>query len=149
MIDKSGSCAAGNLHAVWDNCLVERRVLVSKRLAQEHGWSTFTRSYRAAEHLLDDTSESDVEDWLGSGVIDWARESFDILRQPELKYCVKTPDGCAYTKDNFTLDTGEPENIVIMSDAYLDRYADIAATQLTKAGIRLGAMITEALDGEQ
>mgnify|MGYP000680694192 CR=1 FL=1 len=145
MIKKRGLCSASNLHAVWDNCIVDRRVFLGKRLAQDKGWSHFTRAYRAADQLLSGVTDEDIREWGNSEIWEWAAESFDLARAPEVQYCQMVDGSCVYSEESDTLDDGEALRVIQMNDAYLDRHTDTVATQLTKAGVRLGLMLTEAL----
>lgn len=145
-IKKTGVCAASNLHAVWDSCIVERRVLLSKRLAQERGWSTFTRAYRAADGLLENVTDEDISGWGSTDLHVWAGESFDLARAPEVGYCEMLNGSCVYSSGNPTLDEGEEQRVIEMDNEYLDAHSSTVAMQLTKAGIRLGLMLAEALD---
>jgi hypothetical protein len=59
------------------------------------------------------TDEQRAE-WLASDPVDWANESFTIVRKPQVGYCVMVRDACQYTADNREFDEGEPENTFII-----------------------------------
>ena len=65
----SGSCSA-NLHAVWDGCIV------AKKLGSD--WRTVARD------LAKDITASDRAAWTGTKVEVWVNESFDIARQGQV-----------------------------------------------------------------
>jgi S1/P1 Nuclease len=91
------------------------------------------------------TDEQRAE-WLASGAVDWANETFAIARQPDLGYCVS--DTCQYAVDNREFDEGEPEKVVVVHDRYLDRHSAIARQRIAMAGVRLAGLLNRAL-GDQ
>ncbi len=147
-IDKSGKCSADNLHAVWDNCIVERKVLTTRRKSNNLGWSRFTRAYRAADELQTQISDIQREQWPASKVWEWAAESYEIVRLPEVKYCELRDGLCAYSDGSDLYGPGVSKRNVQIDDEYLERFAPLVETQLMKAGVRLAAMINGALDPE-
>lgn len=145
-IDKSGVCAADNLHAVWDNCIVERKVLTSRRKARSLGWSRFTRAYRAADELQPAITDQNRADWSSSEVWEWAAESFAIAQKPEVQYCLLRDDICAFSESKDRFEPGSAKREIQMTNEYLERFAPLVEAQLMKAGVRLAAMINGALD---
>lgn len=145
-IKKRGRCSADNLHSVWDNCIVEDRVLPGNALARALGWRTFTRAYRAADRLEPMITEEQFADWTSSEVFGWAAESYQIATQPEVGYCHMRSGACWYDTQNKTLDEGEEQKVIQMDDEYLDQFQGIVETRLMMAGARLADLLNEALD---
>ena len=126
----SGACVL-TLHAVWDGCIVE------KKLGTE---------YRdVARDLAETITPSDRATWTATGVHVWANESLDIARSAPVSYCVREGKSCVYRPGNPTYDPGEPEKVVVVDEAYLERNAPIVAQRLRQAGVRLGYLLNTAL----
>lgn len=120
-----------NLHAVWDRCIVEERLGTDPR--------------EIAGKILAETTDEQRAEWLAGGPVEWANEAFAIVTQSDVEYCVQEDGTCAYEQGNTELDEGEPEKSVVVDDDYLDQHAPVVREQIAKAGVRLGAMINEAL----
>jgi hypothetical protein len=144
-ISKEGRCGARNLHAVWDNCIVEDRVLPGNRIVRALGWGKFTRAYRAADRLSGGIKDADRAAWLQTEPWEWAAESYEIATSPEVQYCTKRQGACWYAPTNKVLDDGEDERSVEVDDAYLDEFAPVVETRMRQAGVRLAALINKAL----
>jgi hypothetical protein len=87
-------------------------------------------------------------EWLVSDAMAWANEPSAIARDPDMRYCVKVGDACQYEADNPELDADEPEKMIVLNDAYVDRHAPIARERIAMAGVRLAGLINRAL-GDQ
>jgi hypothetical protein len=127
----SGGLCSWNLHAVWDSCIIE------------HGLPD--DPYALARQLLDEVTDQDRATWQGSSPIDWANESFAISVGPEIQYCVGSVTGCWYGADNERLDQGEPDKIVMVDRAYIEINTPTVGDRLSKAGVRLGGLLNDAL----
>lgn len=145
-INKRGRCGARNLHAVWDRCLVERRVIFVREPENADEYAEFTPMYRAADWLIADAAETDVAEWIASEPWKWAAESFDLARKPELGYCVMVGNTCQYTDSEIAHD-GDRDNrkTVQITEQYLDQFAPDVIDRLTQAGFRLAATLDAAL----
>jgi hypothetical protein len=130
---EQGPCA-NDLHAVWDTCIIERKLGRDIRhIAGE---------FRAR------VTEAERADWIGTGVKAWANESFAITTAVTVRYCVRTETGCWYEEDNEILDLDEEKKVVTVDEAYMDAHLPIISQRLTQAGIRLGHLLNRALGGE-
>lgn len=145
-IKKRGRCSASNLHAVWDNCLIEHGVFKMNRIERLLGWGRFTKAYRAADRLIADISPEDVASWTDAEIWEWANESYNIVRQPSVGYCEMNNGACWYESDREIYVEGEEERTIQMTQDYIDLHTPIADEQLQKAGIRLAMIIDAALD---
>ena len=83
--------------------------------------------------------------WRASTPVDWADESFAISVSPEVGYCVRAGTGCWYGEDNERLDHGEPKRTVLVDRTYIETHAPTVREQLVKAGVRLAALLNQAL----
>jgi hypothetical protein len=120
----SGGLCRGDLHAVWDRCIIEQGVPGD--------------AYAVARDLLDEVTDQHRATWRASGPIDWANESFAISISPELRYCVGTEAGCWYDTANERLDEGEPEKTVMVDRSYIETHTPAVRDRRLKAGVRLG-----------
>jgi S1/P1 Nuclease len=121
-------------HTFWDSCLVAERLGMHPLAIVPELQAGITDAQRA--------------EWRASNPVDWANESFAIARKPEVGYCVMVADICQYAADNREFDEGEPEKVVVIDDAYLDRHVSIARERIAMAGVRLAGLLNRAL-GDQ
>ena len=101
-----------------------------------------------AEELRAGITDAQRAEWLASGAVEWANESFVITTQPAVGYCVMVGDTFQYEADNRELDDGEPKKVVVIDAAYLDMHAPIARERIAMAGVRLAGLLNQAL-GDQ
>jgi len=114
------SGCAHDLHAVWDNCLVDYEV---------------GRDVVKAANSMAAAITSDVlAQWTESTPRDWANESFAITKAPATHYCAMHGPSCDPTN----------EPLVITSE-YLDSNKPVVREQLQKAAIRLAHLLDTAL----
>jgi S1/P1 Nuclease len=116
----SGGCAR-NLHAVWDNCLVD--YAVGKDVV------------KAAASLMATITSDKQAQWTGSSPRDWANETFAIAEASATGYCVMHAPSCDPTEENF-----------IITIAYLESNKPVVREQLQKAAARLARLLDTALD---
>jgi nuclease S1 len=105
-IVEQGPCG-DDLHAVWDTCIIERKLGRDMRHIASELRSRVTDTERAA--------------WTSTGANDWANESFAITTAA-VRYCVKTETGCWYEEDHETLDPDEAKKVVTVDEAYMDAH---------------------------
>ena len=132
-VKETGPCE-GNLHAVWDGCIVHRRL---------------GRDIRSiATDLRGVVTPANRNQWNSTGPKTWANESFIITTWEAIGYCVKKDGACWYAADNMELDANEQKRVVIVDDAYIERHLPTVKTRLTQAGIRLGHLLNQTLVGQ-
>jgi hypothetical protein len=131
-IHEEGPCA-DNLHAVWDTCIIQRKLGTNIR--------------RIAAQLREPVTADQRTQWTSTSAIDWANESFAITTAEDVEYCVKTATGCLYEEDNEVYDADEDKKVVTVDDAYMTRHLPTIKQRLTQAGVRLGALLNRALGG--
>lgn len=129
-IATTGSCA-GDLHAVWDWCLVLEQLDGSTPL--QHA-DALRRTVTAAERAT----------WTASGPVVWADETYQITIAPPTGYCVQKSGACRYDNDRITLDD-QPRKSVTIDQAYVAANGPMVDLQLKKAGVRLGALLNHLL----
>jgi len=117
-IRTSGQCP-GNLHAVWDTCLVQYAVGPDA-------------SEAAADLLAAITPEMKAE-WNASVPREWANESFAITEAARTMYCVVHESSCDMTSGTLNI-----------SAQYLDANEPVVKEQLQKAGVRLARLLDTA-----
>ncbi|MBL4614451.1 MAG: S1/P1 nuclease [Magnetovibrio sp.] len=145
-IRKRGRCGTQTLHGVWDRCLVERRVIFIREPADPEDYAVFTPMYRAADWMIDDVEDADAAVWVSSQPWEWAAESFDLVRQAEIQYCIMKDDECWYSETQRIYDGNEDnERTVYMNEQYLDEFGPDVILRLTQAGFRLAATLESAL----
>jgi hypothetical protein len=130
-IGETGPCR-GSLHAVWDTCIIETQL--------------GTEIESIASALLGTVTAEDRAAWRSRNPIDWANESFQITISPEVEYCFEVGGVCRYDRDHEVLKADEPERQVRVDEAYMRRQLPTLKRRLTQAGIRLGALLNEALN---
>jgi S1/P1 Nuclease len=79
----TGGLCAGNLHGVWDTCIIEQGL--GPDIAA------------LAAQLRASITDQQRSDWLASRPTDWANDSFAIATSPGVDYCVRTETGCCMT----------------------------------------------------
>jgi hypothetical protein len=133
----SGLCGSGqdsNLHAVWDKCLVEKRVLGAP-LSPD--WAGFTVTYRAVDRLIPMTTPAEKAAWTATAPWQWAAESYEITLKENTRYCDLNATRTLCSKPT-------APRISITQD-YLSSNGDIAKTRLRMAGVRLAFLLEKAL----
>jgi hypothetical protein len=144
-IKKRGECPARNLHAVWDSCILERKILTVEQPITVEEYAEFTPIYRAADWMIEEVTQDQISEWTSSEPWQWAAESYDIARRPEVGYCVQKVDTCWYSEAAQTYDgSGVPREIEITND-YLNDFRGLVVMRLEQAGFRLAAVLNEAL----
>jgi hypothetical protein len=131
-IHEEGPCA-DNLHAVWDTCIIQRKLGTNIR--------------RIAAELRAPVTAAQRTQWTSTSAKDWANESFAITTSEDVDYCVTTATGCLYEEDNEAYDADEDKKIVTVDEAYMARHLPTITQRLTQAGVRLGALLNRALGG--
>lgn len=138
----------GKLHAVWDGCLLEAGLFekVRNRADFKTTWGRRTITYRAVDTLLANTSLADEQQMVGTDPAVWADESFQIMLQPEVQYCVRKGITCDYSDTLPVFRKGDKVRTVIADRAYLAEFAPVAEDRVRKAGFRLAHLLNLALD---
>lgn len=129
-IKVEGVCQ-GNMHAAWDTCLLEKAV-GSDPIA-------------AADQLEQEITDADRSQWVGTGPVDWANESYAVSTGPSTGYCVQADGVCRYAADNVALDPGEAEKTITISAAYVAASMPVIRDRLKRAGVRLSHLLDETL----
>lgn len=109
-----------NLHAVWDNCLVEYAVGLDVPKAVAALMQTITSEKQAL--------------WGGSSPRVWANETFALAKAPSTRYCVMHDQSC----DRPT------ENLLTITNQYIEANKPVVREQLQKAGVRLAHILDTA-----
>lgn len=117
-IRTSGQCP-GNLHAVWDTCLVQ--------------YAVGPDAWEAVTDLLAAVTPAMKAEWTASVPRDWANESFAIAEAPRTMYCAMHQSSCDITSSALNI-----------SAQYLDANEPVVIEQLQKAGVRLARLLDTA-----
>jgi S1/P1 Nuclease len=117
-IRTSGQCP-GNLHALWDTCLVQ--------------YAVGPDSSEAATDLLAVITPEMKAEWTASMPRDWANESFAISKNPPTMYCVLNGPACDMASSALNV-----------TARYLDANEPVVKQQLQKAGVRLARLLDTA-----
>ncbi len=145
-ITATGACATTKLHSVWDNCVIERRIL--KRIPVQPGWSEYTPVYRTVDRFrtLEARDMALIASWKSGDPWQWAAESYAIALQPGVGYCTRKGAECWYSADKRVHSETETERSFVVTPAYLDTYEPVVELRLRKAGYRLAHLVNLALD---
>jgi hypothetical protein len=124
-----------NLHSVWDNCIIEKKIGVDYA--------------DTAIKLRAEITDEDRAQWAPpiidtAAVVAWANESSAIAERPDVQYCVQKADACWYASEQQEY-RGGPQRVVALDDAYLAAQAATVRERLKMAGVRLGAILNTAL----
>jgi len=111
---------SGNLHSVWDTCLVTNAV--------------GSDAVAAAGRLERAITDADVNAWSGSTPMEWANESFAITEGAKTEYCAEGQGSCEPTSSSVKID-----------EAYIAANAPLVRLQLEKAGVRLAEMLDDTI----
>jgi hypothetical protein len=115
------SGCAGNLHAVWDSCLVNYAVGSDVAKASASLMAAITPAVQAQ--------------WINSSPRDWANETFAIAKAPATRYCLMHGQSCDQTDESLTITT-----------EYLATNKSVVRVQLEKAAVRLANMLDKAFE---
>lgn len=137
-----------NLHAVWDNCLLEAGLFerVRKRADFKKTWGLRTITYRAVDTLQANTTLAEEKSLVGTDPWKWANESYQITLSPDVLYCVNVGNACQYSSTAETYHQGDEKRLQPISQAYLAAYEKTAQERVKKAGFRLAHIVNLALD---
>jgi S1/P1 Nuclease len=114
-IRTSGECS-GNLHAVWDTCLVQ--------------YAIGPDASEAVTDLLAAITPEMKAQWTASAPRDWANESFAITESARTMYCVMHGSSCDLTSGALNI-----------TAQFLDANEPVVKEQLQKAGVRLARLL--------
>ena len=124
-----------NLHAVWDNCIIEKKIGLD--------YADIAGKLRA------EITDADRASWIppeisAESVVSWANGSFAVTTRPDVQYCVPKEDACWYADDQKEY-RGGTQRVVTVDDAYLTQQASTVREQLKMAAVRLAAILNIAL----
>jgi nuclease S1 len=129
-IKESGPCV-GNLHGVWDRCIIEQ---------------TLGQDARAiGRDLQEAVTDADRMAWQAGQVHDWAAESLVLAREASVHYCVQEGSTCSYDAGRETYQPGSTERVVKVDAAYLDAHKATVIERLKRGGVRLAHLLNKAL----
>lgn len=131
LIEVRASFCEGSLHHAWDECLIEQ--------------SLGSDSRAIARRLLGQIGPSDRAAWRFDSPVEWANESYQIATAASTGYCRRIDGACWYADDNMILQRGEDRRVVRIDRDYVEEHEDIVADRLKRAGVRLAALLNEAL----
>lgn len=136
-----------NLHSVWDNCLLESGLFqrVRERADFKTSWSRFTITYRGVDTLLARTGLADEVTMVSTQPWQWAAESYQITRDPAVKYCFLVSGKCQFTPTQL-LYSESPVRKETIDAAYRNQFKLVVEDRVRKAGFRLAHLLNMALD---
>jgi len=139
-----------NLHAVWDDCLLEAGLFerVRKRADFKTTWGPRTITYRAVDSLQANTTLTDEKALVGTDPWKWANESYQITLKPEVLYCTVIAGVCQYSAEIVSLPHDGEQRLQLIDQGYLTAFAGVAEARVKKAGFRLAHLVNLALDPE-
>lgn len=137
-----------NLHAVWDNCILEAGLFerVRQRADFRSSWGPNTITYRAVDTLQANTSLAEERAMVGTDPWIWANESYQVTLDPQVLYCARVGALCQYSPTITRLVRDQDEREQPLDVAYLQRFDRVAEDRIKRAGFRLAHLINLALD---
>lgn len=152
LVQMQGRCGSSgsrpkNLHAVWDNCLLEAGIFerVRKRADFNPSWQPRTITYRAVDTLQANTSLEEEKSFVEGDPAAWADESYQFTLQPDASYCVKHSGDCQYSSTS-SVYVAPNKRTQKISAAYINAYSLVVEDRVRRAGFRLADLINKALD---
>ncbi|HKS22656.1 MAG TPA: S1/P1 nuclease [Thermoanaerobaculia bacterium] len=110
-----------NLHSVWDGAIL-------RKVIAEPGWKAF------ADALSKKITAEQKSTWAAAPPLEWAQESYDITTLKDMQYCKRANGQCE------AFGNGR-----VLGSEYQQEFLPVVETRLQEAGVRLAAMIHEAL----
>nr|WP_294814707.1 S1/P1 nuclease [uncultured Sphingomonas sp.] len=144
----TSSYRVDNLHAVWDNCLLEAGMFERVRMRTDfrRAWGPNTITYRAVDTLQANTTLAQEKAMVGGDPWQWARESYAVTLDPGVLYCIRSGATCRYSDSQAVLAPGAAKRLQPVSQAYLAQHAPAAEARVRLAGFRLAHLLNGALD---
>jgi hypothetical protein len=136
-ISSAGLCTFA-LHSTWDTCILQSRALPGTRSIED------VRALAATWSA--GVTDADRAQWLATLPWQWSAESYTVTIAPQTGYCVMAGQTCQYSATQATFTSGQPQRIVQIDAAYMDRAMPIIQRRITQAGIRLAHHLNLALD---
>jgi hypothetical protein len=122
---RNGDSACGNLHLLWDVCIIESLGISEAALA--------TR-------LMQDISQLQREIWNGDSVRAWANESLAISTSKSVRYCSRSGPACK------RIPAAADQNARQLPDGYLQVHWPILRERMQQASVRLVWLLNELFD---
>ena len=122
---------ASNFHGAWDYRIIEHNL-----------GSDAAAIATALRHAI---TPEQRDAWRHDSPVEWANESFQVTIAPTTGYCTWQQGACWYAGDNLMLSAGEPWRLAQITAAYLELHGPVVEERLQKAGIRLAAVLEQAL----
>jgi hypothetical protein len=110
-----------NLHSVWDSGIIRKAL-------GPLGWQPF------ADRLRKKITAKERTQWAAAKPLQWAQESYDITTSNDVLYCKESHHVCK------AFGHGR-----VLHESYQDEFLGPVDKRLEEAGVRLAAMIHEAL----
>jgi hypothetical protein len=140
LVEPGLGCA--KLHAVWDRCIPDD-------IMSELGVGTDRKAFAAK--LRASVTPAERAAWTSDlSALKWANESYAIARRQDVEYCQLDGTVCKYTEEDrefFPAEDLENEGRIEINlpQAYEDSFNDEVSQRLKQAGVRLGALLNQAL----
>jgi S1/P1 Nuclease len=137
------------LHAVWDTCIPEDLMLElgARNVAPDDDdrgafGTLLWRSVTDEQRTLWQESPSPL---------DWANESLELARRPDVEYCILAGAMCRYSDDSDEYeedDHAENEGMRVLNVTgdYEDDFGSVVTERMQAAGVRLGALLNRLFE---
>ena len=124
-----GKCS--NLHWYWDQCLLYPSSGVKLEKSADYE-ALYQQLYN---ELKADMQSAPLNEWVKSDTIDWANESYDLIRQEDFNYCQMQGDRC------------DPlaKAPIKITQAYHDKYREVLKQRILQAAVRLSLLVNVTL----
>lgn len=150
-IKVSGACGrSGNLHSVWDTCLLMKGIWEPLRVKRNLRRTSNKRTI--AFRIVDDWRASETQPEVKQAVAgwitktepwQWAQESYRLTLSgiagsfTENQYCFKQSGTCSYSETDDRFSSNVSARTVNISPAYIARYSVVVDERLRQAAYRL------------
>lgn len=137
---KNGIGCKKKLHAVWDTCIFEDQM-------KEDGFDTDSDGRaKYGSFLQSQITNAQREDWASNvSLTEWAEESLQIARKPEVLYCIQDGRNCRYSEkyELYNEHQDDGVKVLILNDEYEDKFGEKVRERVMMAGVRLGKILNE------
>ena len=137
-----------NLHAVWDNCLLQQGLFEKARNGPNYKptWGQRSITYEGVRLLQSRTTLAEETSIVQGSPWQWAQESFAITRQPSVRYCTLVGLTCQFLPSQITWLSDGIERKEVIDSTYIAEWKGVAEERVRLAGFRLADILNQALD---
>lgn len=137
-----------NLHSVWDSCIIRKEIY---RRTVKIGDFFEDPLFHETARSLASVSATDAAAWISTPRYMWGQESFTVTTDDNVLYCHReSPMSPCLAVGRYSKDSkGKRKRVADLAtspETYSASFAPVVRERLSKAGVRLAALIEQALN---